>query len=168
MVNKRKIACRRFGFMLKRSLFESLVYAFLFGLSFMSCSTHSLKTNTSTLSNSSIERVSREITKNIISYPRELLIPSDSKISRTVGKYLLQNGLDVVFYRPKFGEERSKNAGLVEVTEHREHEVIVIIDTPYFTTSQLFDSRDGEPTSNQSLMLKPAPYNKNSQYKRNA
>ena len=146
--------------MLKRSFLESALYALCFALSFVSCSTTSLNSSAMFLSDRSVENIATEITKNIISYPEPLLIESNRKINKAIGQSLLNNGLNIQFYTRSFGQKTPKNSALIEVTEHRENEVIVIVDTPYFTTSQLFDSRDGAPSSNQSLMLKPAPYNR--------
>lgn len=104
--------------------------------------------------------VSSEITRNILNYPETIYAPAGKPLYDNIAQDLINNGLDVrTSNKRTFFLARNNGFITVKTGMYDFNEALVIIDSPYFTVSQLFDYKDGNPTSKQSLLLKPLNHN---------
>lgn len=103
--------------------------------------------------------VSTEMTKNIKTYPGVMVVPTGKPLFDAIGNALEGNGIHVERYPLRtfgsFKKQELQNFIKIRAREHAENEAVVILDSPYFTVSQIFQVLDGVPVSSQSLYLKP-------------
>lgn len=139
--------------------FKAIITVLVLTLSLISCTTVG-STERVNFSVQASENISSEITRNIKEYPDTIYAPGGKPLFEAIADGLVNNGLDVrTSNKRTFFLARNNGFITIKTNMYNLSEALVIINSPYFKVSQLFDSENGTPTSKQSLLLKPLKNN---------